>query len=359
MTAKKIVSLSEAETEEGKKYIASVLRKGGLIIMPSDTVYGCVVDATSEESLKKLISFKARPTGKAISVFVASIEDAQNYVSMNERQKETLAALLPGPYTLILPSLHVLPLSLEAEDGTLGIRIPKYGWTQEYVTYYGKPLTATSANLAGKSPHYSVEALLHSLSERKKEMIDLIIDAGHLPHNKPSTVIDISGGSMKIIRQGDIQHDGSHLSHSPADTHTIAQGLLEKYMDTLEDKPLVFLLYGDLGVGKTEFTKGLGALLKTEPIISPTFVIYYEYLCNNAYVDMLYHFDLYRLRDVGELNDLHIETLLQPRSVFCIEWSEKSDALMPLLKDKATVIKVHIEDDIDGVRTLSVTHTDI
>ena len=98
----------------------------GLAMFPSDTTYACVVDATLPAAVEKLISFKSRPTGKAISVFVPSIKAAQKYVTMSDEQKETLTALLPGPYTMILPSLHILSKSLEAENGTLGLRIPEY-----------------------------------------------------------------------------------------------------------------------------------------------------------------------------------------------------------------------------------------
>ena len=353
------LSIDEALSDTGWKHISETLLKGGLVIMPSDTTYACVVDASQDSAVEKLIAFKARPTGKAISVFVSSLDDAEKYVAISDTHRITLSALLPGPYTVILESKHKLSKLLEAENGTLGIRIPQYEFLHNTTEKYGAPLTATSANLAGKSPHYSVDALLNSLSDVKKDMIDLIIDAGTLPHNKPSTVIDISGGSMKIIRQGDMVADEIVTSHSPKETQEIAQRIFEKYDNDVEQKPLVILLYGDLGSGKTEFTKGLGALLKTEPIVSPTYVIYYEYECSHPNVDFLYHFDLYRLRDTEECEHLGIDELLKPRNVLCIEWSEKSESLMPLLTEKAYVVKVHMKDAPDIGRLLSIQHATI
>lgn len=350
------LSIEEAFSELGWKTLSETLSKGGLIIMPSDTTYACVVDASQQAAVEKLVAFKARPVGKAISVFVTSLAEAEKYVEITDEQKVTLDALLPGPYTVILHSKHRVSKLLEAENGTLGIRIPDNQFLLNVTSQYGLPLTATSANLAGQSPHYSVEALLKSLSDKKKDMIDMIIDAGPLPHNKPSAVIDISQGSMKIIRQGDVQADEIRQSGSREETQKIAQEIFEKYTDSLADKPLVILLYGNLGSGKTEFTKGLGSLLKTESIVSPTYVIYYEYICNHPRVDYLYHFDLYRLRDTQECDHLGIDELLQPKNVMCIEWSEKSESLMPLLKEKAQVVKVHIKDASETGRLLSIQY---
>ncbi len=191
------LSVEEVFSDVGWKALSETLLKGGLVIMPSDTTYACVVDASQQAAVEKLIASKARPSGKAISVFVSSLKEAEKYVDISDDQRITLSALLPGPYTVILQSKHRVSKLLEAENGTLGIRVPHYDFLHKVTKKYGLPLTATSANLAGKSPHYSVEALLNSLSETKKDMIDVIVDAGPLPHNKPSTVIDISGGSIR------------------------------------------------------------------------------------------------------------------------------------------------------------------
>ncbi len=356
---KHTVTIEQAKTSDGMNYISSVLNNNGLAIFPSDTTYACVVNATSSIAIEKLISFKARPTGKAISVFIPELTSAEQYVTMSKDQRETLAALLPGPYTVILPSKHTLPQTLEAEDGTLGLRIPQYGWINDFLLSYKKPITATSANLAGKSPHYSVAALLNSLSQRKRNMIDVIVDAGNLPHNKPSTVIDISRGNLEIMRQGDSHVDTVYVSHTPNETQDIAAKIFDTCKKSLSSKPVVILLYGDLGTGKTEFAKGIGKILMTAPIISPTFVIYYEYKVKNALVDAFYHFDLYRLKDAEELNQLGLNDILIPRNLICIEWSEKSETIMQKLKEHANIIKVHIKDEGGDTRSFAIEHMNI
>src|SRR3989338_5339146 len=159
------------------KRATRVLKSGGLVVFPSDTVYGLLVDATNKEAVSKLIKFKSRPVGKPISVFTGNLSNAHKQVIINSHQKNIIKTLLPGPYTLVFPSRHKVDNRLESETETLGIRIPQYDLINQLILIYGKPLTATSANLSGKSPNYSIESLLNSLSSRIKQLIDLIVDA--------------------------------------------------------------------------------------------------------------------------------------------------------------------------------------
>src|SRR3989344_6051919 len=184
--------------------IITVLQRGGLVVIPSDTVYGLSVDATNPEAVRKLIAFKSRVPGKAISVFVGSLESASKYVRISSRQEKLLESMLPGAFTIVLPSKHVVAKKVESERDTLGIRIPDYPLINKVVQLYNKPITATSANLSGRSPHYSIQSLLKSIPAYKRQYIDLIVDAGKLPRHKPSTVIEFSSDEVKILRKGDM-----------------------------------------------------------------------------------------------------------------------------------------------------------
>src|SRR3989344_5563872 len=184
--------------------LIKVFRTGGLVVLPTDTVYGLICDATNKEAVSKLIQFKSRPVGKPISVFAGNLSMAKKLVLINKKQYSIINKILPGPYTLVFSSKHRVDRRLESETGTLGIRIPQYDLINQLVLTYGKPLTATSANLAGKSVNYSINSLLNTLSASKKNLIDLIVDSGKLPHNKPSTVIDYSGDNIEILRHGDL-----------------------------------------------------------------------------------------------------------------------------------------------------------
>lgn len=313
--------------------IVTILKNGGIVVMPSDTVYGLCCDGTNEKAVKKLIEFKRRSPGKAISVFVDGIEGAKKTVDVSAQNLNTIENLAPGPFTFILPSKHTVVRDLEAENGTLGIRIPDDTFINQLMKVYPNPVTATSANLSGTSPHYSTKSLLNNLSQKKKNMIDLVVDAGKLPRNKPSTVIDLTSDNLKILRQGDVSASIAQtiISKSEQQTKKIAQQLIQKWEHSKKDKPLVIILKGDLGTGKTQFVKGIGEEYGISNIISPTFVVYYEYKIPET-SRYLYHVDLYNVMDKNEFKYLGFEKMLKPGNIICIEWGEKSGEVSELLK---------------------------
>ncbi len=313
-----------------------VLKKGGLVIFPSDTVYGLLCDATNEQAVQKLIKFKNRPPGKAISVF-CNFDLANQLVKINSQQSTILKQILPGPFTVILPSKHKVNKLLESEKGTLGIRVPMYRYIEVLVNKFKKPITATSANTAGRPPHYSVSTLLDELSEKQRKLIDLVIDAGQLPRNKPSTVIDLTQPDVKILRQGDVGFSETKifLSKSVEKTKSIAKKILKENIKN-KKRPLIFIIEGEMGVGKTVFVKGIGESLGIKNIVSPTFVIYYEY-------GNFYHFDLYQIEEKEEFKHLGIEKLLIGKNILCFEWGEKAGEIIELLKEKGKIVYVKMK----------------
>lgn len=326
--------------------IIKVLKKSGLVVFPSDTVYGALVDATDKKAVTKLLQFKNRPPGKAISVFVSDLKMAEFYVKIKNKQKKILKELIPGPLTIVLSSKHQTDRRLESEKGTLGIRLPLFDSIVRLVSQYKKPLTATSANLGGQSPHYSVDSLLKQLPKKKQQMIDLIVDLGKLPYNKPSTVIDLSEERLKILRQGDLNFKNTKtwISSSPSQTKKIAQYLLKKNLFFCQTSPLIFIIEGDLGVGKTIFVKGLGEGLGIKKIVSPSFVIFYEYQASHhLFAKKIIHFDLFNITDQEELSSLKINSLLNSGNIIAIEWGEKIGEIYYQLKEKGKIIYLQIK----------------
>ncbi len=332
---------------EGKaiKEALKVLRQGGLVVFPSDTVYGLLVDATNEKAVQKLIDFKNRPPGKPISVFVADLKMLEDQVEVNGNQKRMIREILPGPFTLVLTSKHRLSSLLESEKGTLGVRIPDYQPVNSLVSRFGKPVTATSANLSGRFPHYQVESLLKELPKKKKELIDLIVNAGKLPKNKPSTIIDLTAPKIKIIRQGDValESQKSFISRSPSQTKKVASYIVKKEMKKSVDRPIIFIIEGELGVGKTIFVKGAGEYFSIKNIVSPTFVVYYEYDINNPVLRKFIHFDLYNIQEKEEFKYLGIENYLKRGNILFFEWGEKVGEIYPLLQKKGKIVHIKIE----------------
>ena len=318
----KIIKISpEAIKEAGR-----VIMAGGLVVFPSDTIYILAVDPTNSQAVNKLLGFKNRWTGKAISIAVTDIDMAREYVVLNETAKNIYANLLPGPFTIVSEGKHKVATGIEAENGTLGIRIPDNRHIADLVKAVEGPVTATSANLSGRTPNYSVESFVRPLSKKKQEMIDLIVDGGKLPRNKPSTVVDTAEGEIKILRRGDlVTGEGKTLvSKSEKETGKIAEFLMKKLMDQAEkEKAVVWILSGDLGTGKTVFSRHVGRFFGVEQrIVSPTFVIYNEYEIKKEGLKKFVHFDLYRLEDKYEYEEIKFLDQFDKGVVACVEWPE-------------------------------------
>ena len=298
--------------------IAKIIKNGGLVLFPSDTVYILAVDPINPNAVKKLLSFKNRWVGKAISIAVCDTKMAEKYVKLSTSTQKLYKKLLPGPFTIVTNGLHKVAPGIEAENSTLGIRIPNSKYILKLIKYLNLPITATSANLSGRSPHYSVASFLHTLSQKKKKLLDLIVDAGKLPKNLPSTVIDATESELKILRRGDLiaSNSTSLLSTSEIETGKIANFLFQKIINKKLNGPIVLGLSGDLGCGKTVFSQSIGKITGIKShITSPTFVIVNDY-------GKFLHFDLYRLNTTKDFIDLKFKDYFKKNIVACIEWPE-------------------------------------
>lgn len=143
-------------------------------------------------------------------------------------------------------------------------------------------------------------------------------------------------------------------SHSERETRTVAQELIEKYVSLAEEKPLVILLYGDLGAGKTIFMKEIGRSLGIDQVVSPAFVVYYEYPLEKDGLKYLYHFDLYRITEPDEFDHLGIEDILKPGNIIAIEWSEKSEPIQRMLHERGNIVEVYIKHEKGDTRNITV-----
>jgi len=333
----------------------SILKAGGLIVAPSDTVYGLLCDATNEEAVKNLIKIKNRPFGKPISVFVADFKMLEEYAD-GEDHTTILHTLLPGPFTVILPSKKKVVQLLESERGTLGVRLPKYDFITRLVALFGKPLTATSANISGRPPHYEASGFLDELSNEKRKYISYVVDYGKLPHNKSSTILNFSGSSIELLRKGDIVplSQTQFFTESPSETKKIANYITGKYIFYATSKPLIIILKGEMGVGKTIFAKGIGEYLSVKNIISPTYVVYYEYEVKKENVKKLIHADLFNIEEESEFDYLGLEDYFKKDIVICIEWGEKMGTLFEKLKKNAKVVFIEMEYKNEKDRVITV-----
>ena len=320
--------------EKPKKQIIEkakqVLENGGLVVYPTETCYGIGADATNQEAISKLLQYKTRREGKPLSVVLAEKDRIGEYVELNEMAENIYDNYLPGPITVVAKSLEKVAEGVESESKTLGIRVPDYDLILEISKNFRKPFTATSANMSYKPKPYSVDQLFKNLPEKKKNLIDLVIDGGELPKNETSTVLDTTLNTMNILRDGKYSF-GEELENKEADlkaktkteeeTMNFGSTTMLKYIDELNTKCVVFLLSGELGTGKTQFTKGISRQLKIDRIIkSPTYNVLNEY---DSYKGSLIHIDLWKVYSWEELKKMGLENYVNVGNVFSIEWSEK------------------------------------
>lgn len=327
------------EDKEAIKEAVKVLTGDGLVVFPTETVYGIGAEATNPEAIKKLTRYKNRPFGKPYSIAVADQKMAEEYVELNQTAKNLYKQFLPGPVTIVSKGKHKVAQGIESETGTLGIRIPDYPLVCEIVKKLGKPITATSANASYQKRPYKISDILDNISDKQKSLIDLIIDAGKLPRNEPSTVIDTTLDDPVILRQGKIKLKDKNevLSRSEENTQNLAKELWQKYEHYLGKRPLIFALEGPMGAGKTQFTKGLGrAMGIKEEILSPTFNLILEY-------QNLIHIDVWRLSSDSELVELGFIKMLEGKNaVISIEWAERVADLIKRYRDQAIIVWVKV-----------------
>lgn len=320
-----------------------ILKNGGLVIYPTETLYGIGADALNPEAVNKLVAYKNRPFGKPFSIAVTDSEMAEKYAQVNKTAKDLYQKFLPGPVTIISKGLHKVAPGVESEDGTLGIRIPSYKLVTDIVKALGHPITATSANASYKKRPYKVSDILENLSDKQKGLIDLIIDAGELPRNEPSSVIDTTLDEPVILRQGEIklsEHE-EVLSTGEESTQNISKEIWQKYEIHEGKRAIVFALQGEMGAGKTIFTKGLARAMGIEELVtSPTFALENEYSTGKQ---KLYHFDAWRLENSNELKALGFENLIKTKSVISVEWAERVADIIREFDDEAIIIWVNIK----------------
>lgn len=170
---------------------ASVLRHDGLVIYPTDTIYGLGADALSEEAITRVYEAKRRPFSAPISVAVCSCDMIHGIARVNDYAARFIDRFLPGPVTVVLPARNSLPGILTGGTGLVGIRIPRHPVALRLIELLDSPITATSANTSGaRDPVVPGDCNVPH---------DFMIDGGRLP-GTASTVIDLV--SLTIIRPG-------------------------------------------------------------------------------------------------------------------------------------------------------------
>ena len=179
------------------------LRSGGIITIPTDTVYGLGADPFNANAVQKLYTFKGRPDGKPIPLILGSVEDIHSVAqNLPEFFFHLTDRFWPGGLTIVVESKDLLPV-LTAGGNTVGVRIPDNPLLLKILRAFGGPMAITSANLSGEPPATSIQEIDEELASR----IDVIVDGGKTPGPVPSTVYDISVSPPIVRRQGVISEE--------------------------------------------------------------------------------------------------------------------------------------------------------
>lgn len=189
--------------KEDLKAAGKVLKAGGIVAFPTDTVYGLGAVFDDEQAVKKIFAAKGREEKKPLSILVSDQEqvtllsDLENG-EMAKKAKRLMEKYWPGALTLIFRKKPGIPDVVTAGGETVGIRMPDLELTRELIRAAGKPLAAPSANTSGKRSAVSAQEVLEDLDGK----IDMVIDGGTCQIGVASTVVDMTGKTPKILREG-------------------------------------------------------------------------------------------------------------------------------------------------------------
>ncbi len=184
--------------------VIEILRRGGVAIVPTDTVYGLAADATNVGAVKKVFAIKKRAHLKALPVFVADIVAASHAALIPTKVIGLLKELWPGQTTVVFRKRELIPDVVSGGGKTVGLRVPDYPFLNLLLERYPHPLTATSANLSGMESADSADEV-RKVFKSALYIPDLVVDAGALPSSPASTVLDLTDPeNPRILRMGAI-----------------------------------------------------------------------------------------------------------------------------------------------------------
>jgi L-threonylcarbamoyladenylate synthase len=177
------------------------LKKGKVIAIPTETVYGLAVNALDEQAVKKLYKIKKRPLNKPISIQLGYIEDIKKYAYIyHPREAKIIEHFMPGPLTIILNKKDILPDILTANQSDIGVRIPAHPLTLKLLQSIDFPLAVPSANISNQTPALTMKQAQDIFGNQ----ITCYIDNPYKLSQQASTVLKVSENKIQILRQGPI-----------------------------------------------------------------------------------------------------------------------------------------------------------
>ncbi len=187
-------------TDEVLKKAADILRGGGLMAMPTETVYGLAANALDENAVRAIFAVKGRPADNPLIVHVYDIEHAERLCYISEASRALMEAFCPGPLTLLMPKKPIVPEVVNAGLASVAVRIPSHPVARELMRLADVPIAAPSANTSGKPSPTTAAHVLNDLNGK----IPLIIDGGACEVGLESTVVDMTSEIPMVLRPGGV-----------------------------------------------------------------------------------------------------------------------------------------------------------
>ena len=182
---------------------AEILRRGGLVVFPTETVYGLGGNGLDGSAAERIYAAKGRPSDNPLIIHIAKPEDAEQYAITHPLYYRLASAFMPGPLTVILSKRDNIPRSVTGGLDTVAVRCPAHPVAHRLIELAGIPVAAPSANLSGKPSPTCAEDVISDLNGR----VDMIIDGGECEIGLESTIVKIDGDSLTLLRPGGITYD--------------------------------------------------------------------------------------------------------------------------------------------------------
>ena len=203
----KIAIIDQQNIDNSEKEIkcaAEILKKGGLVAFPTETVYGLGGDGTNPEAANKIYKAKGRPSDNPLIIHISTPTEAENYTVTNELYYKLAERFMPGPLTIVMTAKDSVPLETRGGLPTVAVRCPSHPVARRLIEILGKPIAAPSANLSGSPSPTSAAHVIDDMRGR----IDMILDGGSCEIGLESTIVKLGDeGSLTLLRPGKITVD--------------------------------------------------------------------------------------------------------------------------------------------------------
>lgn len=180
-------------------HAVAMLRKGGVVAIPTDTLYGLAADPWNPAAVAKIFRIKGRPDDRALPLVASDVTQVEEWIgAMNSVARRLAQQFWPGPLTLVMRAPDTIAPEVTAGGQTVGVRVPAHAVTRALCAAFERPVTATSANISGQAATDDPEKVASALASG----LDLLLESGTTPGGPPSTIVDLTHGEIRLIREG-------------------------------------------------------------------------------------------------------------------------------------------------------------